>query len=904
MSDVKRALRLVAVLAAVAGCSGDKGPAGATGAPGADGATGATGPAGPAGPTGSPGVDTTASINEQCLICHGSGNLVNIATVHNQIPTRDGLVINVVSVTPATTPGAISVRFTLKDNATRPVDINGVYSENQRIAPRFSLSYFTLTGDVVSPYTVLTKSGTSLTADPPVPQPTAFDPSTTSPGQGGPTMAGVLVETPGFLGQGDYTYTFPTGGTTTTVLTSGNNAGKTQVATVPAVAYDPATLGNTYTVWIQASRQTDVANSNNGRTFTAVDKDFNYDPNTGNAVAAKREIVKAENCNNCHRGFKPEPDIATDFTGAADTAVFHGGGRNDGRYCNVCHNPGRVSNPAADSDVFVHRIHWGKHLQAANAFHGINEVSYPQDIRNCNACHGPPTPGATGANGAPPLQGAQIFSQPSRQACGSCHDYVDFTGNASLPLCATTPGQGHTVDPNGLPVLCRHVAGPQPTDANCALCHTPDAIAGFHVPVAVPDPNNCYQLANATGCNNNTNASFVAEAGAVPPGATKVTYNVKSVSRNASKQPVIVFKFQKDCTAAAPPVCTDIVFPTFAAGSVTELMPGFVGSPSAYFAFAVPQDGIAQPADFNATASGYIKNIWNGSATGSGKGTLAGPDADGFYTITLTGVTVPDEAVMLTGGIGYTYSLASTQPLTQTDVPGYAYDTATKVGGLSVPAPDVWKVATGYTGRRAIVDNSKCKTCHAALGAGPTFHAGQRNDGPTCSFCHNPNRTSSGWSANAKDFIHAIHGAGKRSVVFNWHALAPDDNYGEVTFPGPLNDCKACHVDNTFDLSAPASVAAVPNLLWSTAAAGKYNGANPSVSFQFSPYVVTDNVKDYGSAFSFNAATGVATPAAPTTLVKSPIVSACSACHDHPAEIDHMRAMGGSFYAPRSVLGQ
>ena len=31
--------------------------------------------------------------------------------------------------------------------------------------------------------------------------------------------------------------------------------------------------------------------------------------------------------------------------------------------------------------------------------------------------------------------------------------------------------------------------------------------------------------------------------------------------------------------------------------------------------FAVPQDGIAAPADFNASASAYIRNIWNGTGT-------------------------------------------------------------------------------------------------------------------------------------------------------------------------------------------------------------------------------------------------------------------------------------------------
>src|SRR5207248_4778734 len=111
------------------------------------------------------------------------------------------------------------------------------------------------------------------------------------------------------------------------------------------------------------------------------------------------------------------------------------------------------------------------------------------------------------------------------------------------------------------------------------------------------------------------------------------------------------------------------------------------GSPSAYFSFAVPQDGKAAPADFNASGSAYIRNVWNGTGTCSnapltttrtGAGTLNGPDASGYYTMKLSCVTIPPSATMLTGGIGYTYSLGSVQadptlnfinnnqPLTQT----------------------------------------------------------------------------------------------------------------------------------------------------------------------------------------------------------------------------------------------
>jgi OmcA/MtrC family decaheme c-type cytochrome len=393
----------------------------------------------------------------------------------------------------------------------------------------------------------------------------------------------------------------------------------------------------------------------------------------------------------------------------------------------------------------------------------------------------------------------------------------------------------------------------------------------------------------------------------VPAGAAKITYAIKSVDAvvddKGVKRPSIQFKLVKDGA--------DVVFPTFG-GDVKELIPGFVGSPSVYFAFAVPQDGIATPADYNVTASGYVKGIWSGAAAG----TLAGPDPGGYYTITLPSVVVPDDATMLTGGIGYTYSLASTIPLTQIDLPAYPYDAAKKQGGLIVPAPDVYKVATGYTARHTIVDNAKCLSCHVSLGAAPTFHAGQRNNGPTCSFCHNPNRTSSAWSANAKDFIHGIHGGRKRTVPFTWHASEPGPGYGEVEFPGPLNNCTACHVPGDYDFSSAASIAAVPNMLVSTAATGKFDNnpaTNPSGWFTISPYVVADGVTDYGLGFSTTPQTvgGVvvrtcsnAAPcdAQPATLVKSPITAACSACHDSPVAVDHMQAMGGSFYAPRSVV--
>ncbi len=324
-----------------------------------------------------------------------------------------------------------------------------------------------------------------------------------------------------------------------------------------------------------------------------------------------------------------------------------------------------------------------------------------------------------------------------------------------------------------------------------------------------------------------------------------------------------------------------------------------MGSPSAQFVYSVPQDGLAAPADFNASAAGYLRKIWDGTATGAGAGTLTGPDASGFYTVTLTGVTIPDNAVMLTGGMGYSYNATSTQPLTQTNLADFPVTDpvagqTNKKGGLIVIAPNVQMVATGYTGRRAIVEDKRCNACHQELGTftEDAFHAGQRNDATTCSWCHNPNRTSSGWSADSTAFVHAIHGGAKRQVAYNWHATSATEGFFDVTYPGILNDCQTCHLPGTFDFSATPG-AALGNRLLRTTATGTF-----AASVSLSPYVAAGT--NYGSGFSVSAG-GVATQAAPTTLVMSPTVAVCSACHDSNDAITHMKSNTGSFYQARNT---
>jgi OmcA/MtrC family decaheme c-type cytochrome len=592
-----------------------------------------------------------------------------------------------------------------------------------------------------------------------------------------------------------------------------------------------------------------------------------------------RDNVTVDACNACH--YK----IQYGFPRGNNTSG-HFGSRTDTKTCVMCHTPQNTAGKA-DFTSFIHKIHMGEELAKTEVHFwntlNYNEVKFPQDIRNCAKCH----------------KGTVVDSwkKPTIKACGACHNNVDFAKG-------TAGG---------------HVGGAKTDDKTCTLCHAPADIATFHVPVQGPDANSVFSGGN----NNNTNASYLAATGVVPAGAAKITYAVSGVTVDSKTgNPSITFKLMKDGT--------DVVFNAYPAKA--ELIDNFVGSPSVYFAWSVPQDGIVAPADYNASASAYIKNVWRGddknalgvalAATDAAKGAkMTGPVA-GYYTITLTGTVIPATAKMLTGGVGYTYGLGLTMPLTQTNVSGYPYkaNAATVnsgvggVGGLAVPPPNVWKVATGFTGRRLITDTAKCNACHDGLGVKPTFHAGQRNDAQTCTFCHNVNRTNSGWPVNINYDVHAIHNgnSGQRVNKFSWEANA-GAKFWEVGYPGLLKNCEQCHIAGMYDYSNTVYTSVVPNLLMTTAASGTISATGfpiitgletvTSTSSVISPFVTPGTA--YGAAFVYTANNGASTPAAATTLVLSPISAACSGCHDSTIARAHMQSNGGTVFGPRSdALGK
>ncbi len=944
-----------------------------------------------------------------CTDCHGAqgqgqGTAPSCSQCHTAppLPPLSGVAANkktglVATIDAINVTSPLTVTFHLANNSGNPVDLSGADGKNTPLGPAGNPSTGntnTTIGFAVGYFTVATNS---------YGQPVASQ-NTIYYAPGNPSMYSMVkINDPANAAKGllkatttpgQYTYQFPS---------------TSQISA--------AQLGNTHTLFMFASRQEDVSggpctapgtgvnpfsscppSADNTKGYTAVNVINNFDPSTGNAVAATRDVVKKENCWKCHDGFQPKGLVS---------AAFHSGNKVDGRICNVCHNPARTSNPWANSNQFVHRIHayaesemphyacvdtqtalgtnWSplgltsvgvpayagggqaavtpssltdasvcnttvfaspfKPTIKSLAFHELGvEMTYPQDIRNCDECHG----GAA--------QGAQFNTNATPSACNSCHgNNLMYWFGSQTAINSEMGGSAAYFVPG------------------CVAGNEADCIVKAHPKLAVspPDPQGCLLQSGMqpVGCNGNTNAAYLANAGQVPFGADAWSYHISSVGLDVNGHPQMTFGLLKNGTPVPFDYCTN------AGAAQTDKLVLFnstFGGPSLYFAYAVTQDGIPTPADFNGSASAYLPAVCSEghvALTGTGTkasttqvATISGPDGSDEYTVTLVSTANLSSAgiSMLTGGVGYTYNPSSTPPLTETNLGQYVetdYAISTigtsyiygnkgaavtvKTGGLVVPIKNVTQVATGFTGRRVIVDNAKCDNCHARLGAKPTFHAGQRNDVPSCSFCHRPNQGSGGWSANASTFVHAIHGAEKRTVKFAWEGgcnigstfratvqpaagvywqygdcidnssasydvtkiTAPRFYYPEVTYPGLLR-CSECHTDGFF----AQTEAAASNLGWTTYAQGtSAYGVNANTAY---PYITPTTV--YGQGFAFNAnawattsapilAPGASIQAVGTTLVGSPIAAACFSCHDDTATVTHMTANGGHVYEARST---
>jgi OmcA/MtrC family decaheme c-type cytochrome len=198
----------------------------------------------------------------------------------------------------------------------------------------------------------------------------------------------------------------------------------------------------THTVGIYASRNL----SDTPLETTQYDNvEYDFVPDGGEVVDQWQGILD-QTCNGCH-----------------EQLALHGGSRRDVKLCVLCHNK-QTSDPdtgnSVDMKQMIHKIHNGPNLPSVQAgtpyqiigyrqaVHDYSHVEYPQDMRNCVRCHTADTP-----------EGDVWFTRPNRDACGSCHDNINWE----------VSGEGHPVA--------------QFDDSLCAACHIPQGEHEFDISI-------------------------------------------------------------------------------------------------------------------------------------------------------------------------------------------------------------------------------------------------------------------------------------------------------------------------------------------------------------------------------------------------------------------------------------
>ena len=184
---------------------------------------------------------------------------------------------------------------------------------------------------------------------------------------------------------------------------------------------------------------------------------FNFVPN-GSAVSVTRDVISTSSCNTCH-----------------DQLAFHGGYAQGMQMCVLCHTPQNadpVTGNSLDAKVFFHKLHMGSQLPSVigtattpgvpyqiigymNSVNDFSTVIDPANPQRCEVCHSQTTKAK---------QAKAFLTEPSRAACGACHDDVNFATGVN------------------------HPGGFQADDTQCANCHIPQgetpfdaSIMGAHV---------------------------------------------------------------------------------------------------------------------------------------------------------------------------------------------------------------------------------------------------------------------------------------------------------------------------------------------------------------------------------------------------------------------------------------
>ncbi|MEO7206379.1 MAG: OmcA/MtrC family decaheme c-type cytochrome [Steroidobacteraceae bacterium] len=623
---------------------------------------------------------------------------------------------------------------------------------------------------------------------------------------------GTLVDN----GDGTYQYTF-----------------KKDITTDPNVVYDAAL---THRVGFEIRN---LVQANNAA--------YTFQPSSGATSGIfSREIIDTATCDNCHTSLSA-----------------HGGARVETQYCVMCHNPGNTdpnSGNTLDMKVMIHKIHSGITLPSiqtatvpnttptlgigywivghADSLSNFNTVLYPQDTRNCATCH---------VQAHPLLAEAANFkSVPTMEACGACHDNVNFSSGANHgpgivandTQCTTCHGTTSTIDNGNLQVVAAHII--------------PEVVAAAKFQYVVNSVSFATDIAH--------NLYPVVKFSVIDPTNGNAPYNILSAAAFTGIDP-----------GTGKPVC--------ASGGTARLAIDIAWETSDYtnWGSGTTPTAWGQPFSLNPLAVA-------GCAAAVPPSAITGPDATGAFTLTSPSAlptppvascpptsanacpAIGNLAIIIEGHPGIVTTGPGTTPIAVKSVVSYANTTGA--------AP---------ISRRTVVDIAKCDVCHSVL----TEHGDNRNDNPqVCVACHNPASTDGGmrqtlttpgidglWeeSIDFKHMIHAIHdgsvrgAAGSPFVVYGFGGSVND--FSDVVFPGQLNRCDLCHTGTSY-------------------------------------YPVDDSAVQ-ASTFL----TGLSKESPNPTTAGNPIatsanMSVCSACHVDAVALAHMQQNGGSAAVAKDAEGR
>jgi OmcA/MtrC family decaheme c-type cytochrome len=644
-------------------------------------------------------------------------------------------------------------------------------------------------------------------------------------------------------------------------------------AGVPACATTPQTQAT-----VEAAATGALVDNGNGTYQYTFKKDITKDPNVLYSAALTHrvglEIRNLVQANNAAYTFQPSSGATTGIfsreiidTATCDTChtalTAHGGARVETQYCVMCHNPGTTdptSGNALDMKVMIHKIHTGNTLPSiqtattpnttptlgqgywivgyGDSLSNFNTTLYPQDTRNCVTCHVQTNPLLTEA--------VNFETVPTLEACGACHDNVNFVTGANHgpnivandTQCTTCHGTTSTIDDGHLQVVAAHVI--------------PEVVAATKFQYIV----------NSVSFTTNTAHQVypIVKFSVVDPTNGNAPYNILTASAFAGNDP-----------GTGKPVCAN--------GGTARLAIDIAWDTSDYTNWGSGTTAAAwgQPLSLNPL------NV-SGCATAVPTSAISGPDATGVFTLTSpTALPTPPAANCPPAASTACPVIANIAVVLE----GHPGIVTTGPGATSIPVTSTVRYANvaGSTpvARRMVVDIAKCDVCHSVLAE----HGDNRNNnGQVCVTCHNPASTDVGsrqtltapgidglWeqTIDFKHMIHAIHdgsvrgAAGSPFVIYGYGGSV--NNFTDVVYPGQINRCDACHVGSSY-------------------------------------YPVVDTAVQATTLL-----TGLSKESPNATTVGNPIstsanMSVCSACHVDAVTLTHMEQNGGSTAVTKDAEGR